>query len=100
MVVLEESLQAGGLLYGSLLTSVLACDNSNGISKSGSPVLMVHFRGCGLVVLLTGMVLTLVIGSPANLLPWLDGTLQWNQYFILGGCCAHNGPEREIFSLL
>ena len=46
--------------------SALACDNSVGISKSGSSALMVHLGGCDLV-LLAGMVLTLLTGSPANL---------------------------------
>ena len=45
--------------------SALDCDNSNGISKSGSSALMVHLGGCDLV-LLAGMVLTLLSGSPAN----------------------------------
>ena len=44
----------------------LACDNSIDISKSGSSALMVHLGGCDLV-LLTGMVLTLLTGSPVNL---------------------------------
>ena len=50
--------------------SALTCDNSIGISKSRSPALMVHVRGCGLV-LLTGMILTLVTGFPANLICFL-----------------------------
>ena len=45
--------------------SALDCDNSNGISESGSSALMVHLGGCDLV-LLAGMVLTLLTESPAN----------------------------------
>ena len=50
--------------------SALACDNSISISKSGSPALMVHLGGCDLV-LLAGMVLTLLTGSPANFICFL-----------------------------
>ena len=104
------------------ITSILACDNSNGISKSGSAALMVHLRGCGLI-LDTRMVLTLVTGSHANLVCFLDlmalfsgtnvseiqesyavspiclfssfGTVS-EEYFTLERC---DDPEKEIFLL-
>ena len=44
--------------------------NSIGVCKSGSPALMVHLGGCGLV-LLAGVVLTLVTWSLANLICFL-----------------------------
>ena len=67
LVAFSRAHHLTGLLRGLDLSHYLpwTVTNSSGISKSRSSASMVHLGGCDLV-LLAGMVLTLVTGSPAN----------------------------------